>query len=212
MKIKTFTFNPITENTYLLIDEESKVCIIIDAGNMYGRENLMLSNYIEDNGLILKRLVNTHLHLDHCFGNAYISEHFNVGPEASQKDEFLLDVMEKHIAMFGIDTDVKPQPLKGYLSAGDVIKEGSIELQVIEVPGHTPGGVAFYSAKDGCLFSGDTLFQGSIGRTDLEGGSYADLISSITKKLLPLPDNTVVYPGHGGTTTINYEKMYNPYL
>ncbi len=212
MKIKTFTFNPIMENTYLLIDEESKVCIIIDAGNVYGREDLLLTNYIEDSGLTLRRVLNTHLHLDHCFGNGYLAKHFGVKPEASQKDEFLLATMKRHIAMFGIDADVEPQPLGGYLLDGDVIREGSLELHVLEIPGHSPGGLAFYCPNEGVLFSGDSLFQSSIGRTDLDGGSYADLVTSIGKKLMVLPSETLVYPGHGGTTTIGYEKQYNPYL
>lgn len=212
MKIETFVFNPIMENTYLLIDEGSKECVIIDAGCYYDAEKVRLSSFIENGGLKLVRVLNTHLHLDHCFGNRYIAEHFGILPEASEADEFLLPIMKSHCRSFGIPLNEDYQKLGGYLKEGDVIRFGESELSVIEVPGHSPGGLAFYSKADKMLFSGDSLFQSSIGRTDLDGGDFESLIHSLTKKITTLPTDTVVYPGHGGTTTIGDELQYNPYL
>lgn len=212
MKIETFVFNPIMENTYLLIDEGSKECVIIDAGCYTDSEKTLLASKIEKEGLKLTRVLNTHLHLDHCFGNRYVAERFKVLPEASERDEFLLPIMKSHCHSFGIPLNEDYQKLGGYLSEADVIRFGKSELSVIEVPGHSPGGLAFYSKTDKVLFSGDSLFQGSIGRTDLDGGNFESLIHSLTKKIATLPPDTTVYPGHGGTTTIAYELDYNPYL
>lgn len=212
MKIETFVFNPIMENTYLLIDEGSKECVIIDAGCYHDTEKVRLSSFIENGGLKLVRVLNTHLHLDHCFGNRYLAERYGVLPEASEADEFLLPIMKSHCRSFGIPLNEDYQKLGGYLKEGDVIRFGESELSVIEVPGHSPGGLAFYCKADNVLFSGDSLFQGSIGRTDLDGGDFESLIHSLTKKITTLPTDTVVYPGHGGTTTIGDELQYNPYL
>ncbi len=210
MKIEVFTFNSFAENTYLLIDEDSKVCIVIDAGCSTAAEKSKLESYIKDNSLTLKRVLNTHLHFDHWAGNAFLYQTFGVKPEASEKDEFLLGKYLGDAERLGFNVEL--QPIGGHLSHGDVIREGSLELHVIEVLGHSPGGLAFHCPNEGVLFSGDTLFQSSIGRTDLSGGSYADIVNSISKRLLTLPEDTIVYPGHGGTTTIGYEKQYNPYL
>lgn len=212
MRIETLVCNPVMENTYLLVDEESKECVIIDAGCYSSAEKSKLSYMIENENLILKRVLNTHLHFDHCFGNRFIAERFGVLPEASAKDEFMLQQMRSYANSFGIPMDEEYQSLGGYLYDGDVIKFGSKELVVIEVPGHSPGGLAFYSKADKVVFSGDSLFQGSVGRTDLAGGSYETLISYLLKNIVSLPADTVVYPGHGGSTTIQQELDYNPYL
>lgn len=211
MQIKTFTFNPIQENTYVAYDD-TKECVVIDAGCMFPQEEMLLVDFLEDNDLELKHVINTHLHFDHVFGNAFLADRYGVLPEAHPADEFLIDAMENHPKAFGVPVDVKAQPLKGYLNEEDIVRFGNSELKVIHTPGHSPGGVCFYSEKDGVLFSGDTLFLASIGRTDLTQGDFAALIKSINEKLLPLPDETVVYPGHGETTTIGYEKKFNPYL
>lgn len=211
MTIKTFTFNPFQENTYILHDY-TKEAIIIDAGCLSDAEKRLLKNYIEENELILKRLINTHLHLDHQFGNKYVAETFGVKPEACQQDEFLLDNVVAQARSFGLPINEEAQKLGAYIIENQEIKFGDTILKSIHVPGHSPGHLAFYSEKDGAVFVGDVLFQGSIGRTDLPRGDYATLILSITKKLLPLPDSTVVYSGHGPITTIGYEKKNNPYL
>lgn len=211
MIIKTFTFNPFQENTFILHDETNEA-VIIDAGCFNDGEKRLIEHYFEENKLSLKRLINTHLHLDHQFGNKFIFDTFGVAPEAGQEDEFLLGNVAAQARSFGLPFNEEAQPLSAYIIENQEIKFGNSSLMAIHVPGHSPGSMAFYSEKDGVLFAGDVLFQGSIGRTDLVKGDYATLISSITKKLLPLPDSTVVYCGHGPTTTIGNEKKNNPYL
>jgi len=211
MTIKTFTFNPIQENTYLVYDETNEA-VVIDAGCVSEIEKRALKNYIEDNNLTLKRVINTHLHFDHQFGNKFLFDTYGILPEAGKADEYLLDDVVAHVRSFGLDIKEEAQPLGGYLTENQVIKFGNTSFVIYQVPGHSPGSVAFYDQKDGIVFAGDVLFRGSIGRTDLPQGDYATLIESITKKLLPLPDSTVVYCGHGPSTTIGFEKKNNPFL
>ncbi len=211
MTIKIFTFNPFQENTYLLFDE-TKEAVLIDAGCITDTEKLTLKRFIDENDLTLKRLINTHLHLDHQFGNKFVTDTFGLVPEANQQDEFLLANVVVQARSFGFSVEEEAQPLGTYINEGDEIKFGNCSLKAIHVPGHSPGSLAFYSEKEGVVFAGDVLFRNSIGRTDLPYGDYATLILSITKKLLPLPDSTVVYCGHGPSTTIGSEKNSNPYL
>lgn len=211
MIIKTFTFNPFQENTFILHDE-TKEAVIIDAGCFNDGEKRLIKQYLEDNDLLLKRVINTHLHLDHQFGNKFLFDTFGVLPEAGEEDEFLLNNVVAQARSFGLPYNEEAQTIGTYIIENQDIKFGNAILKPIHVPGHSPGSMAFYSEKDGVLFAGDVLFQGSIGRTDLVKGDYATLISSITKKLFPLPDSTVVYCGHGPTTTIGNEKIHNPYL
>lgn len=212
MKIKTFIFNPLQENTYLVIDQASNECMIIDAGMLFDQEKQQIAAYLQDNKLQLKYVVNTHLHLDHCFGNGFLYNTFGVKPLAHADDEDLLRFMTAHAAAFGVPFNEEPQPLGGYLSEGDTLQLGNETFEVLHIPGHSKGGIVFYNAAQGVLFSGDSLFNMSIGRTDLPGGDYATLINALTQKVMTLPDATVVYPGHGPTTTIEQEKMYNAYL
>ena len=211
MTIKIFTFNPFQENTYLLFDE-TKEAVLIDAGCITETEKLTLKRFIDENGLTLKRLINTHLHLDHQFGNKFVADTFGLLPEANQQDEFLLANVVEQARSFGFSVEEEAQALGAYINEDDEIKFGNCSLKAIHVPGHSPGSLAFYSEKEGVVFAGDVLFRNSIGRTDLPYGDYATLILSITKKLLPLPDSTVVYCGHGPSTTIGSEKSSNPYL
>ncbi|MBO4370163.1 MAG: MBL fold metallo-hydrolase [Paludibacteraceae bacterium] len=212
MFVKRFIFNPIQVNTYLAIDEKSKQCVLIDAGCLEASEQEELATYIRNHDLQLTHVLNTHLHLDHCFGNAFIYRTFGVGPEAHRDDENLLGILKAHAQMFGIDFNDDVQPLHGYLSEGDVISFGESRLSVIHVPGHSRGGLAFYSESDKLLFSGDSLFKNSIGRTDLHGGNYRILVSNLITKIMILPGETDVYPGHGDMTTIEDERLNNPYL
>jgi glyoxylase-like metal-dependent hydrolase (beta-lactamase superfamily II) len=211
MTIKTFTFNPFQENTYLIYDH-TKEAVVVDAGCSNKSENEMLAHFILDNNLVLKRIINTHLHLDHQFGNKFLVDTYGIKPEACSDDEFLLDNVAAQARLFGIELENDVQELGGYISDNQAIKFGCSEMKAIHVPGHSPGSIAFYSEKYNFLIAGDVLFRGSIGRTDLLKGDYATLILSITKKLLILPEETVVYCGHGPTTTIGYEKENNPYL
>jgi len=211
MTIKTFTFNPFQENTYLLFDE-TREAVIIDAGCIMDYEKQQLKAYIQENNLTLKRVLNTHLHLDHQFGNKFLYNTFGITPEANEEDEYLLANVVAQARSYGFNVDEEAQPIGRYIIDNEEIKFGNSILKAIHVPGHSPGSIAFYVEKEGILISGDALFKGSIGRTDLPKGDYATLITSITKKLLTLPDSTVVYSGHGPTTTIGEEKISNPYL
>jgi hydroxyacylglutathione hydrolase len=211
MTIKTFTFNPFQENTYIVHDETNEA-IIIDAGCSNDREKQLIKIYLDENKLMLKRVINTHLHLDHQFGNKCIFDTFGIAPEAGQEDEFLLSNVAAQARSFGLPMNEEAQPLASYITDNQEIKFGNSCLKALHVPGHSPGSMAFYSENNGVIFAGDVLFQGSIGRTDLAKGDYATLIRSITNRLLPLPDSTVVYCGHGPTTTIGNEKKNNPYL
>lgn len=211
MQIKVFTFNPIQENTYLLYDE-TKECVIIDAGCFFPQEEQTLADFIENNGLKLKRVLNTHLHFDHAFGNAFLARHYAILPEAHVGDEFMIPTMPEQAKRFGFNYTVLTQNLGGHLVEGDIIKFGNTELKAIHVPGHSPGSICFYNEKDGVLIAGDVLFLESIGRTDLIQGDLGTLLDGITKKLLTLPEETKVYCGHGPSTTIGHEKTHNPYL
>lgn len=212
MYIKRFVFNPLEENTYLVIDEKTKHCLIIDAGCLSTIEKQTFTDYIKNHELIVDRVLNTHLHLDHCFGNHFIKETFGVGPEAHKEDESLLNFMNAHAAIFGIECNEKPQALSGYLNEGDIITIGNSSFKVIHIPGHSKGSIAFYSESDNTLFSGDSLFKGGIGRTDLPRGSYSDLTRNLIQKIMILPDETEVYSGHGDVTTIGDERDSNPYI
>lgn len=211
MTIKTFTFNPFQENTYLIFDETNDA-VIIDAGCLQAGEKQVLKRFIEDNKLTIKRVLNTHLHLDHQFGNKFLFDTYGIAPEACIEDEFLLENVVAQARSYGFPVTEEAQPLGAYITENQEINFGNSSLKAIHAPGHSPGSMVLYSEKDGVMFAGDVLFQGSIGRTDLPKGDYASLILAITKKLLILPDSTVVYCGHGPSTTIGYEKKNNPYL
>lgn len=211
MKIKRFEFNMFPVNCYVLSDE-TKEAAIIDAGCYYPDEQQQLKSYITEHQLTVKHLLNTHLHADHQFGNAFAEREFGVKPEAGRADEFLLAGLAAFCKSFGFPLNEPPAPLGHYISDGETVCFGNTELRAISVPGHSPGSIVYYCEKEHCLFSGDTLFKGSIGRADLQGGNFDDLRESIASKLLTLPDNTVVYPGHGNETTIGNEKMNNPFF
>ena len=212
MKIKKFEFNMFPVNCYLLIDEESKEAVVIDAGCFYDEEKQTLKNYIDSHSLSLKHVLNTHLHLDHLFGNLFLFKEYGLRPEAGQQDEFWLAQVSSHSRMFGFRYDEEQPALGRYICHGDKISFGNIELEAIHVPGHSPGSMVYYCRKENCLFSGDVLFQGSIGRADLAGGNFDELREGICSHLFVLPEDTKVYPGHGHSTTIGYEKKNNPFF
>ena len=212
MKIKQIQNNPFQENTYVVWDEASMEAAIVDCGALFPQEEAKIEAFASDNNLKVKYILNTHLHLDHCFGNAWAAERYGILPMAHKDDETLLARMGEQARMFGLPFEVKTEKLGGYLNDNDVLMLGENEIKVIHTPGHSRGGVCFYIPLAGWLISGDSLFEGSIGRTDLEGGSYATLIKSITERLMTLPEETVVYPGHGPYTTIGNEKRMNPFL
>lgn len=198
-------------NTYVLWDE-TKEAVVIDPGMFFQREKDELKKFIEDNGLTVKHLLNTHLHLDHVLGNPYMLEEFGLKAQAHKADEFWLDGAIQQSRMFGFELPEEPVPLGKYLHEGDTIQFGNTTIDTILVPGHSPGSLVFYVKDAKVLIAGDVLFQGSVGRADLQGGNFNDLTSNILNKLFILPDETVVYPGHGPSTTIGDEKKYNPFF
>lgn len=209
--VKPFEVNYFSENTYLLYDETGEA-VLIDCGCMRPGEEKEVIDFIADNKLTLKRYLCTHLHLDHIFGNAFVYKTYGLKPEAHKADVEVLPPPSVQAKMFGLPGRYEEVPVGKYLAGGETIRFGKSELHVISVPGHSPGSVAFYNPKNGFVIVGDALFAGSIGRTDLWGGDQEVLIAAIRNKLLTLPDETIVYPGHGPETTVINEKLNNPYL
>lgn len=210
IKLRFFTFSPIHENTYLLYNEQGKA-IIIDTGCYFSAEQETLKNFIKDTGLTPERLLNTHCHLDHVFGNKWVHDTWGLELWLHPDEEKMLALAPVSGEKWGLPFDNYKGPLH-FLNHGDTIKLGDDEMRVILTPGHSPGSVCFYCEKQKILIGGDVLFRDSIGRTDLFGGDHETLLKSIREQLFVLPDDVVVYPGHGISTTIGYEKMNNPFL
>jgi glyoxylase-like metal-dependent hydrolase (beta-lactamase superfamily II) len=210
MKIFKFVFSPIEENTYILVDESGD-CAIIDCGCYDKQEFRKLEDFINDNSLNPVLLLNTHCHLDHIFGNRFVLEKYGLKTFSCELDEMNRKDAVRHAMLFGLTMENPPEPA-GFISDNQIVSFGSTELVALHVPGHTSGSLAFYSEKNGCVFTGDALFAGSIGRTDLQGGDYNTLIESIKCKLFVLPPSTVVYSGHGNETTIGKELKSNPFF
>lgn len=208
--IKSFVFNPFQENTFVLNDETNN-CIIVDAGCYSANEKTEIDNYLVNNNLTLVKIINTHCHVDHVLGNAYLSEKYNPTIWAHIGDANLLSNAKKHGIVFGFVVE-EPPLITNYLEEGTDIVFGNSALKVFHVPGHSLGSVAIYCAEQNFVIVGDVLFKGSIGRTDLPGGDYDLLMNSIFTKLMTLPPDTVVYPGHGPATSIHEEALSNPFL
>lgn len=210
MDIAIFTFNPFAENTYVLFDE-TKECIIIDPGCSNLEEQNQLVDFISSNALKPVKLVNTHCHIDHVLGNKFVSEKYNL-PLISHEGESVVLAMQPQVSgMYGIGYDPSPD-ITIFLKDGDTLNFGNTALDVLFTPGHSPASISFYNQKAGVVIGGDVLFQGSIGRTDLPGGDFDTLAKSIREKLYVLPDEVVVYCGHGPSTTIGVEKRTNPFV
>ena len=210
MKIQSFVFSPFEVNTYILYDN-SKECIIIDPACYNKQEENFLLDFLKKNKLKPVKLLNTHCHLDHVFGNKFIADTFNLKTEASKEEEFNINNATNAANLYGIKMNT-PYPIKKFLKEGDKITFGFSELEILHVPGHTAGSLVFYAKEDKFLIAGDVLFKGSIGRTDLPGGNYDTLISQIKTKLFTLPEEITVYPGHGPETDIGTEKQTNPFF
>lgn len=213
MKIQSFEFNMFGVNTYIIFDTATCEAAVVDPGMTAARECARIDNYIESNGLRVKYLINTHMHIDHLFGDEYIAKKYGVGISASTDDNILSSRIAEQARMFRLRTDM-PEMLKvdNPLKNGDRLMLGAEPIDIIAVPGHSPGSIALYCPESKFVVTGDALFKNSIGRTDLPGGSHEQLISSITKRLLTLPPDTTVYPGHGPSTTIESELRHNPFL
>lgn len=212
MKLVKFGFSLFGINTYVVVDEATKKCAVVDPGMIEPEEENALVNYIERHGLTVTHVINTHLHVDHAVGDKFVADKFKVPVLGHKSDETLGARMQQQAMMFGMQEKLDAVSLTSYLEDGDKVKVGDGELDVLHVPGHSPGSIALYDPEGKYVIVGDALFDGSIGRTDLPGGDFGTLINSIKSKLLTLPDDTTVYPGHGPATTIGKEKNYNPYL
>lgn len=210
LTIRTFTFNPYQENTYLLYNEQGNA-LIIDPG-MYGeKEQTEFLTFVDLHNLTPKLLLNTHCHIDHVLGNYFIHEKFGLLPQFHEGELSILVAVQNYAPQMGFRYDISPIG-EVFLKDGDKIQIDNDELEVILAPGHSPAHICFYSTAQKFLIGGDVLFRNSIGRTDLPGGNHQQLLDNIKKRLYTLPDDTLVYPGHGPSTTIGFEKNSNPFI
>ncbi|MFI5132730.1 MAG: MBL fold metallo-hydrolase [Chitinophagales bacterium] len=210
LSVRTFTFNPVEENTYILYNEQNQCCII-DPGCYFPEERDGLKTFLEKTGLNPILLLNTHCHLDHVFGNKFIHDTWGLTLHIPEKEKPVLD----NASEAGLEWQMPFENYEGdliFVKEDEKIKIGDDELEIRFTPGHSLGSVCFYNEAGGFVISGDVLFNMSIGRTDLPGGDYDTLINSIQTQLFTLPDETKVYPGHGPMTTIGFEKMNNPFV
>lgn len=222
LSLKSFEFSPVQENTYVLKDEKD-ACCIIDPGCYFGNERTELKEYIEEEGLRPALLLNTHCHLDHVFGNKFVHDTWGLPLHIHEEERPVLAAAPE----WGLSWDLPFENYRGpllFLSEGEYVSWGERQnephgrqreadrLKVLFLPGHSPGSIGFYCERQGFIIGGDVLFRENIGRTDFPGGDYATLLRTIREKLWPLPDDTIVYPGHGEPTTIGWEKKHNPFL
>jgi glyoxylase-like metal-dependent hydrolase (beta-lactamase superfamily II) len=208
--IEIFTFSPIQENTYILYNDKGNA-LIIDPGCYFSAEQETLKNFLTSHQLTPVQLLNTHCHLDHVFGNKWVYKEYGLELYLHKDEEIMLAVAPESGKKWGLPFENYNGPLH-FLKEGEMVQLGDDRLQIIAAPGHSPGSICFYSSQQGFIICGDVLFRNSIGRTDLPGGSHAILIKNIKEKLLILPDDTIVYPGHGEPTTIGYERENNMHL
>lgn len=210
MKIAQFTFNPFQENTYVVWDESGE-CVIIDSGNYMPREDKALFDFIEEKGLEPVYALNTHGHVDHMLGVVSTTGKYGIPFALHGEDTFLVNTAPAHGAIYGFD--VKEVPVVGKdLMGEDKLRFGDTTFRLIHTPGHTPGHMCFYEPESKVLFTGDTLFKESIGRTDLPGGDYGWIMKSIVDRILPLGEEVTFYPGHGPSSTLGHEMRYNPFI
>ncbi|WP_160069899.1 MBL fold metallo-hydrolase [Sphingobacterium bovisgrunnientis] len=210
LTIETFTFNPYQENTYLLIDQEGN-CVIIDPGMHSLQEQSYFKDFIVNNNLKPTLLLNTHCHIDHVLGNHFIHENWGLKPNFHEFEVPVLVSVENYAPQMGFRYETSPIP-ETFLQDKEIIEFGGHKIEAIFAPGHSPGHLCYYIADQKILIGGDVLFQNSIGRTDLPGGDHQTLLNSIQKSIYRLPENVEVYPGHGPTTTIGFEKKTNPFV
>lgn len=213
MKIKAITVNMLQENCYIVSDDTLEA-VIIDCGALCASDRSKISEYLANEHLTPVHHILTHAHYDHCFGVTFIKEQYGLAPEMHRADQAVYDGLGDGVfgGMSKVMRDAqRPLPAR-YLEHNDIVTFGQSSLQVLATPGHTPGGICLYNADQAVLFSGDTLFYGSVGRCDFPGGNGQQLVESIRTTLFTLPDDTVVYPGHGPMTQIGFEKQHNPYV
>lgn len=212
LNIRTFVFNPLQENTYVVNDDTGE-CVIIDCGAYYDEERDAITHYIDSNGLRPIHLLSTHGHFDHNFGNDTIYNAYGLKVEIAEEDNSLVsDLSGQFESIIGMPLKREYPAVGRFFGKDETIRFGRHALKVLPTPGHSPGSVVFYCEQEKVAFTGDTLFRMSVGRTDLEGGSYKQLTNSLLEVLAKLPADTVVYCGHGPKTTIADELQYNPYM
>ena len=210
LTVQAFTFNPVQENTYVVYNEKG-LCCIIDPGCYFASEEQALKNFIEQNGLKPLYLINTHCHLDHIFGNRYVHKTWGLTLHLNRLEKPVLDYGPASGQLWQLPFDNYDGDLN-FIDEGDFIRIGEDELSILFTPGHSPGHLSFFSRDNRFVIAGDVLFQGSVGRTDLPGGDFNLLAESIKMKLYTLPEDTIVYPGHGESTTIGDEMKSNPFV
>ena len=211
MRVACLTFNPFQENTYIVYDDSGE-CIIFDPGCQTSAEETKLTQFIDTKGLTPVRLINTHCHIDHVFGNKFVAEKYDLALEIHRDELPVLESCPMVSRMYNVHLQPSPAP-SVFLEEGDTLVFGkNTKLEILLTPGHSPASLSFFHRKSGQLIAGDVLFLGSIGRTDLPGGNFETLISSIKTKIFPLGDATIVYPGHGSSTTVGFERLNNPFL
>lgn len=210
ISIKSFTFSPVQENTYVVYNEK-KQALIIDPGCYFTAEEEKLQQFLVENDLKPEKLINTHCHLDHVFGNKWVHKKFDLELHLHPLEEKVLAFAPTSGQMWGLNFENYSGPLH-FINDGDIIELGDDRFEVILAPGHSPGSICFYCKEQNFLIGGDVLFYESIGRTDLPGGDHETLLKSIRERLFVLPDETIVYSGHGPSTTIGHEKKHNPFL
>ncbi len=209
LRVKSFIFNPFQENTYVLFDDTNE-CVIVDPGCYEKAEQQELVDFIEENNLTVKLLLNTHCHIDHVLGNYFVKSKYKVDLYIHPMEEVVLKAVQTYASNYGFQ-QYSSTSSDAHLKEGEKVIFGDQAMEIIFAPGHSPGHVCFYSIPDKILVGGDVLFKNSIGRTDLPGGDHDTLIESIQEKLFILPDDVTVYSGHGPTTTIGSEKRSNPF-
>lgn len=210
--VQVFTVNMIRENCYIISDD-TKEAVIVDCGALYGEEKAKIKEYVSDKGLKLNSLICTHAHFDHVVGDEFIFETYGLKPRLHVADMWLFDHVEEQAKEFiGEKITVKMPQAGEYLGYGDVIRFGNHAFSVLATPGHTPGGISFYCSQEHLLLSGDSIFRHSIGRTDFPYGDENVLIKSLKENVMTLPDDTMILPGHGPSTTIKKEKEENPFF
>ena len=210
IKVDFFTYNPLAENTYILTNEKQEA-LIIDPGCYFTAEENTLKNFIEENNIKPVKLLNTHCHADHVFGNNWINKNYGLELYMHEGEKPVLDFAPAFAKMYNLNF-INYKGALHFLNEGDIIEFRNDKLEVILTPGHSPASICFYCAAQNFIISGDVLFNESIGRYDLPGGNEAQLHKSILEKLYVLPDETIVYPGHGEPTTVGHEKKYNPFV
>lgn len=210
MVVHTFTFNDFSENTYVIHDETGE-CLVIDPGCNSATEQMELTEYITHYGLTPVKLINTHCHIDHILGNFFIHSHYNLPLTAHKKESQVLLAGNQTAALYGIPYEQSPE-ISVFIDEGDIIQFGHSSFEVLFTPGHSPASISLLNKEEKILIAGDVLFQGSIGRTDLPGGNFETLTRVIREKFFTLHDDTIVYPGHGPSTTTGIERRTNPFF